>query len=405
MESMLEYALLWKLQKSSARYYHKKEDGMIYLDNAATTWPKPEAVYAAMDKAGREEAGNPGRSGHALSLAAGRVVEDARLAVASLLGLPHPERLIFTLNATDALNLALFGLLRPGDHVVTDSLGHNSLTRPLAVLETEGVAVTKVSADPVNGADPQEIKRALRPKTRLIAVTHVSNVAGTTNPLPEIQAVAQAAGVRLLVDASQSAGCRPLPVVPDLLAFPGHKALLGPQGTGALYAGPEIDLRPLRFGGTGSFSESLTQPAILPDRYESGTANTPGLAGLAAGARFLQAKGLAAVAAEEARLANILLDGLAQIQGVRIYGPPPGPERAGVVSFRIKGLPPVDIAAILDQSFGIAVRAGLHCAPDAHRSLGTLEGGTVRASLSPLNTEADAEAFVAAVASIAGEVF
>jgi cysteine desulfurase family protein len=377
---------------------------LIYLDNAATSWPKPEAVYAAIDKAGREQAGNPGRSGHALSLAAGRVVEDARLAVASLLDLSHPERLVFTLNATDALNLALFGFLQPGDHVVTDSLGHNSLTRPLAALETAGVAVTKVPSDPVNGVDPQEIKRSIRPATRLIAVTHVSNVAGTVNPLPEIQAVARAAGIRLLVDASQSAGCRPLPAGVDLLAFPGHKALLGPQGTGALFTGPEIELRPLRFGGTGSFSESATQPSIFPDRYESGTANTPGLAGLAAGARFLQSRGLAAVAAEEARLANILWTGLADIRGVQLYGPPPGPERAGVVSFRIAGAPPADVAAILDQSFGIAVRAGLHCAPDAHRTLGTLAGGTVRASLGPLNSEAELEVFVTAVAGIAREL-
>ncbi|MDR1960995.1 MAG: aminotransferase class V-fold PLP-dependent enzyme [Gracilibacteraceae bacterium] len=376
---------------------------MIYLDNAATSWPKPEAVYAAADRALREQSGNPGRSGHKLSLAAGRLIEEARLLAARLFGVSEPERIVFTASATEALNLALHGLLRPGAHVVTSSAEHNSVIRPLAALSAE---VSKVPADLAAGVDPDRLEAALRPDTALVAITHISNVTGTENPIREIGALCRARGIPFLVDAAQSAGAAPIDTEGmniDLLAFPGHKGLLGPQGTGGLYVGAAAALRPLKQGGTGSFSASARQPARLPDRYESGTPNTPGLAGLAAGLRYIAEIGVGRIRAREAELANRLLAGLATIPGLRLFGPPPGPTRAGVVSFTLEGHDAMDISFILDDSFDIAVRAGLHCAPDAHAAAGTLSaGGTVRISAGCFTTEEEIDRCVEAVGEIAG---
>jgi cysteine desulfurase family protein len=378
---------------------------MIYLDNAATSWPKPEAVYEAADRTLRAQSGNPGRSGHRLSLAAGRAVEEARSLAAQLFGVSEPERIVFTSNATEALNLALHGLLRPGAHVITDTLEHNSVTRPLAALSAFGAEVTKVPADPAQGVDPNRVAAACRDNTALVVMTHISNVTGAENPIREIGALCRARGVPLLVDAAQSAGAAPLDVRTmqiDLLAFSGHKGLLGPPGTGGLYVGV-APLRPLKQGGTGSFSESDLQPEHLPDRYESGTLNIPGLAGLAAGiSHIISGGGVERIRAREALLANRLLTGLAPIPGLRLYGPPPGPVRAGVVSFTLAGYDVTDVAFILDNSFAIAVRAGLHCAPDAHATLGTLlTGGTVRVSVGCFTTEEEVDRCVEAVASVA----
>ncbi|MDR1320198.1 MAG: aminotransferase class V-fold PLP-dependent enzyme [Gracilibacteraceae bacterium] len=376
---------------------------MIYLDNAATSWPKPETVYAAADKALREQSGNPGRSGHKLSLAAGRVVEEARLWAARLFGVSAPERVVFTANATEALNLALHGLLAPGAHVITDALTHNSVARPLAALT--GVEVGRAPGDPERGVDLDGLASLWRPNTALVVMTHISNVTGTENPVREIGALCRACGTLFLVDAAQSAGLAPIDVEAmniDLLAFPGHKGLLGPQGTGGLYVGAAARLRPLKQGGTGSFSESAQQPRRLPDRYESGTANTAGLAGLTAGIRYIMETGVARIQAREAEWANRLLHGLADIPGVRLYGPPPGPSRAGVVSFTLAGYDPAEAAFILDDSFDIAVRAGLHCAPGAHAALGTLEaGGTVRVSPGCFTTAAEIDRCLEAVVELA----
>jgi cysteine desulfurase family protein len=375
---------------------------VVYLDNAATSWPKPEAVYRAADEALRFRSGNPGRSGHKLSLAAGRVLEETRFLAARLFNIPKPENVIFTLNATDAINLALKGLLKKGDHVLTSAIEHNSVARPLEALRAAGVEVSKVPASPLTGIDIAQA--AIRPNTRLAVVTHVSNVTGTVNPVAALGALCRSRGIVLLVDAAQSAGVFPIDVEAmniDLLAFPGHKGLLGPQGTGGLYIREGLVLAPLREGGTGSRSEDLTQPASSPDRYESGTANTAGLAGLGAGIKFILETGVEAIHRKEAMLASRLIEGLARIEGVSVYGPPAGDDRSGVVSFNIKNRESGQAAAILDSAFDIAVRAGLHCAVDAHRSFGTLDGGTIRASAGYFNSPEDIDRCLEAVRELA----
>ncbi len=380
---------------------------MIYLDNAATSWPKPETVYRASDEALRR-GGSPGRSGHKLSNAAGRTVEEARIALARLFNAPKPDRIVFTLNATDALNLALKGILKNGDHVITSSMEHNSVARPLEALRSIGVEVTKVAMSPISGVDIQDVSAAIKENTKLMVFSHVSNVTGTVNPIADIGKLCHENGILFLVDAAQSAGAIPIDVMKmkiDLLAFPGHKSLLGPGGIGGLYIKEGLLLNPLREGGTGSFSEMLTQPEKVPDRYESGTMNTPGIAGLAEGVRFLFEHGVETIQKKEAALTNMLLNGISEISGITVFGPPPGELRVGVVSLLINEMEPIQTAIILDSMFDIAVRAGLHCAPDAHITLGTLEtGGTVRLSIGAFNTENDIELCLEALRSIAEEV-
>jgi cysteine desulfurase family protein len=379
---------------------------MIYLDNAATSWPKPEEVYRASDEALRR-GGNPGRSGHKLSIVAGRTVEEARILLARLFAVSNPESIIFTLNTTDALNLAIKGILEKGDHVITSSMEHNSVARPLEALKSNGVEVTKVASSPISGVDIQEVKAAIKENTRLMVFSHVSNVTGTVNPIEEIGKLCHDNGILFLVDAAQSAGVIPIDVTKmkiDLLAFPGHKSLLGPVGTGGLFIREGLSLKPIREGGTGSFSELLLQPEKMPDRYESGTLNTSGIAGLAAGVRFLLEQGVETLQEKEAILTNKLLEGISQISGITFFGPPPGKLRTGVVSLLIKGVEPAQTTIILDNVFDIAVRAGLHCAPDTHWTLGTLEsGGTVRLSIGAFNTEEEINFCLEALRSIAEE--
>jgi cysteine desulfurase family protein len=380
---------------------------MIYLDNAATTWPKPEQVYEAVSEAMRHRGGNPGRSAHKTSAAAGKALDGARFSLAKLLGARDPNRIVFTNNATDALNLAIGGVLSPGDHAVTSSMEHNSVTRPLEHLREGGVEYTRVRMDPAEGIDPKDIENALRPNTKLVALTHASNVTGTVNPVGAVGALCRERGVLFLVDGAQSVGSLPVDVEAmhiDLLAFPGHKGLFGPTGTGGLYIAEGVKVRPARYGGTGVFSESPGQPDELPYRYESGTQNSHGLAGLDAGVRFITERTTGAIHACELGLVNALIDGLSVIPNVTVYGPPAGAERAAVVSFNIEGLSCAEAALILDASFDIAVRAGLHCAPDAHRTLGTFEqGGTVRVSPGFFNTEDDIARCVEGIAEVAQE--
>jgi cysteine desulfurase family protein len=381
------------------------EGNLIYLDNAATSWPKPESVYAAVNLVMRERCGNPGRSGHKMSLAAQQVVSEARLLAAKFFNALAPDHIIFGLNATDALNLAIHGTLKSGNHVITSAMEHNSVARPLEMLKKSGVEITKLHTDPVNGLEPGVVNAAIKSNTRLVAITHVSNVTGTVNPVADIGKICREHGVLFLVDSAQSAGVIPIDVREmniDMLAFAGHKSLLGPQGTGGLYIGPGVDIPTLRQGGTGSQSDSLAQPETLPEKYESGTANTPGLAGLASGLRYIAEKTVEGIWAHEARLASALIDALSTIKGITIYGPPAGPHRSGVVSLTIDSLDAADAAMILDSSFDIAVRAGLHCAPDAHKTLGTFEhGGTIRVSIGCMNTEKEIECFAEAIARIA----
>lgn len=377
---------------------------MIYLDNAATSWPKPEKVYQAADRVFRLDSGNPGRSGHRLSLAAGRHIENTRLLAARLFNAPNPASIVFTLNTTDALNLAIKGVLVPGDHVIASSMEHNSVARPLEAL-SRGVEYTKVDASPITGTDAGAVMAALRPNTRLIVMTHISNVTGTENPIAEIGALCRQRGILFLVDAAQSAGSRVIDVQGmniDLLAFPGHKGLLGPQGTGGLYIREGLVLSTLREGGTGSHSENLNQPQDSPGRYESGTANTAGIAALGEGIALLLEEGVQKTGEREAALASRLIEGLAEIPGITLYGPGPGKNRSGTVSVVIDSLEPAQAALILDSSFDIAVRSGLHCAPDAHRLIGTLNtGGTVRISAGYYTTNDDIDQCLDALKELA----
>lgn len=378
---------------------------MIYLDNAATSFRKPESVYAAVDHALRHCSGNPGRSGHRVSMLANDVIRKTRMRCASLFNAESAEQIIFCSNATDALNLAIKGMLGPGDHAVTTSMEHNSVARPLEAMKKNGVDITKVESSSVYGTDPESIRKSLKKNTRLVVVTHISNVTGTVNDITEIGRICRERGTAFLVDAAQSAGAMPIDVREmniDLLAFPGHKSLLGPQGTGGLYVRKGIRLSHLKEGGTGRSSESLIQPDSMPEGYESGTVNVPGIAGLGAGISFIDETGIDKIQEKEETAVRSILDGLSSIKNVTVYGPPAGHPRGAVISFNIRGMAPQDVAVLLDAAYGIAVRGGLHCAPDAHATIGTLSsGGTVRVSPNYFTDENEIESFIIAVEEIA----
>jgi len=377
---------------------------MIYFDNAATSWPKPPAVRAVLSEYFGEAGGNPGRSGHRMSVAAARIVETARETLAELLHSNDASRVVFTHNATHALNLALYGVLRSGDHVVTTSIEHNSVMRPLRHLEKSGVELTVVACAPDGTLDLDDVRRALCPGTRLLVTTHGSNVAGTLSPIGALAALARYNGVLHLVDAAQTAGAIPIDVQEmglDLLAFTGHKGLLGPTGTGGLYVREGVALAPLIRGGTGSDSAHEIQPEFMPDVYESGTQNVAGIAGLAAGGRFLSEIGIEAVQAHERKLVAQFIAGASEIAGITLYGPKDTALQCGLVSFNVAGATPSEAGLILDESFGIMARTGLHCAPAAHRTLGTFPTGTVRFSFGWFNTAAEVEAALKALTQIA----
>ena len=371
---------------------------MIYFDNAATSNPKPPDVVNAVQQALLESA-NPGRSGHALSINAGRIVLSVREELAALFGVDDPFRFVFCFNCTDALNQAIKGTLSRGDHVVASALDHNSVLRPLKGLERRGlIDVTLVSPREDGFLHPADYEAALTPRTRLAVLTHASNVTGAVQPLDAIAQRCRSRGVLLLLDAAQTAGVLPLALDNiDLCAMPGHKGLLGPQGIGALYIRPGLTLGPLREGGTGSSSENWFQPAEMPERYESGTLNTPGIAGLLEGIRYVRAN-LDEIQAHERRLSGVLLYGLKATLGVTVYSPES--HRVGVVSFNVGDESSGSIADALDRE-GMAVRGGLHCAPMAHAFLGTLKRGAVRASVGYANTLGEVETFLACIKRLA----
>ncbi len=380
---------------------------MIYLDNAATSWPKPPQVMEAMRRFLGEVGANPGRSGHRLSIEAARVVYRAREAVAGLLGVADPLRVVFCANATHALNLAICGLLSPGEHVVTTSMEHNSVMRPLRALEAEGVVVTVAPCSPQGMLDPAEVERSLRPATKMIVMTHASNVVGTLLPVAEVAGLARSHDLLLLVDGAQSAGALPISLTDlgaDLFAFTGHKALCGPTGTGGLVIGERVDvsrLRPLLRGGTGSRSAAETQPDFLPDKFESGTMNAVGLAGLEAGVRWLTEQGVDDLRAKERALTARLLEGLRDIQGVDVKGTLDASQQLPVVSFTVAGLDPAEVGLRLDEEYGIAARVGLHCSPGAHRTLGTFPTGTVRFALGAFTTKDEVDRAVDSIRRVA----
>lgn len=377
---------------------------MIYFDNAATSWPKPAAVRSALDDYFGEGGGNPGRSGHRMSIRAAHIVEKAREELTEFFGAADPSRVVFTQNATHALNLALYGLLQPRDHVVTTSIEHNSVMRPLRHLESLGVELTVVPCTPEGMVDLNMMRAALRPGTRLLVTTHGSNVVGTLTPVAALASLARQQNILYLVDAAQTAGAIPIDVQAigvDLLAFGGHKGLLGPTGTGGLYIRDGIMLAPLMRGGTGSDSAHEIQPDFLPDAYESGTLNVAGIAGLAAGVRFLSKIGIEAVMTHERTLVAQFLAAASQIPGIIVYGTRDPAQHCGVVSFNIAGAIPSEVGLILDQSFSIMARTGLHCAPSTHRTIGTFPVGTVRYSFGWFNTAAEVDVAMDALRQIA----
>lgn len=379
---------------------------MIYCDNAATSWPKPEAVYQAMENFMRHWGASPGRSGHRLSIEAGRVVYEAREILAQLFNLDDPLRIVFTKNATEALNIAICGVLRPGDHVITSSMEHNSVMRPLHFMEEQGVSLTVIKCSPTGVLDPQEVEKAMRAHTRLIVLNHASNVVGTLQSVDEIGTIAKRHNLLFCLDTAQTAGAYPIDMKAmniDLLAFTGHKSLFGPPGTGGLCIakGVEKFLEPIMRGGTGSASESEYHPGFLPDKYESGTPNTVGLAGLNAGVDFVLTQGIANIRLREEKLTRLLIDGMQKIPHVIFYGCCDAREQAAVVSFNIAGLSSAEVAMKLDEDYEIMCRPGLQCAPRAHQTLGTFPFGTVRLSPGYFTTDDDISLILGAVATIA----
>ena len=379
---------------------------MIYLDNAATSWPKPSRVKEAMVRFIEEIGANPGRSGHLLSIEAARVLYEAREALAGLFHVGDPLRIVFTLNATESLNLALKGLLKPGDHVITSSMEHNSVMRPLRTLEKKGIELTVIACSGHGRLDPLEVRRNIRSNTRMVVLNHASNVTGTLLPIRNVGTIAREHNLLFLVDAAQTAGAVPIDFEEegiDLLAFTGHKGLYGPQGTGGLVIGERVnekEMISLKQGGTGSRSEFEEQPDFLPDCFESGTPNGVGIAGLLAGVQFVQDKGIDSIHQREIVLMDRLVEGLKAIPEVTLYGAGNPDDRIATLSFNIAGLSPSEGAFRLEKEFGILSRPGLHCAPAAHRTLGTFPAGTIRFALSVFNREEEIETAIEAVSHV-----
>jgi cysteine desulfurase family protein len=375
----------------------------VYLDNAATSWPKPETVYQAVDHFMREVGATPGRGGYQQEEDAQQIADETRSALAKLFNAPDPQGVAFTLNATQAINMALKGWLHPGDHVVTSSIEHNAMWRPLKALEKRGVEITAVSCEPDGVLGPADVEAALRPDTRLVALLHASNVLGTILPIAEIGEIVHHHKAPLLVDAAQTAGSYPIDMQAmgiDLLAFAGHKGTYGPPGTGGLVVMPGIHLETWVEGGSGFPSRPETMPDELPLRLEAGTQNSAGIAGLLAGVQFVLEQGVEKIRAHEMSLANRLIDQLQAIPGLRILGPANQEHRTAVVSVTVDNYIPDQLSAVLDKVFAVATRAGLHCAPQAHIVAGTLENGALRFSPGYFNTAEEIDFAVNALQDI-----
>ena len=376
---------------------------MIYMDNAATSFPKAPGVAEAMGNAVRMLGGNPGRGGHSAAGSAAEEVYLCRENLARLFGIVNPERIAFTLNCTDSLNVGLKGILRRGDRVITTDMEHNAVVRPLRRLEEAGIMVDVAHADPEGRVALSSIAPLRTPNTRLIVMTHASNVCGTKNPIREIGAWARREGILFMVDAAQTAGIVPIHAEHDcidILCFPGHKGLLGPQGTGGIYVREGISIRPLREGGTGADSESPYMPNFFPDRLEGGTVNLPGIIGLKKSTEYLLIEG-ESVQKKESESIRQMTNGLHEIPHIRVVGKRSEAERVGVFSIVVPGMDSVECAECLERLFDIAVRSGLHCAPWAHRALGTLSTGTVRFSLSPFTERDEIDAALSALRFLA----
>ncbi len=385
---------------------------VLYFDNAATSWPKPPAVGQRMAAFLDSEAANPGRAGHRMAVGAEKMIDAVRKQLTDFVGGTDHHRLVFAMNGTDALNIAMKGLLRHGDHVITTTLEHNSVSRPLVAMAEAGfIELTRVGFSSDSGViDPEDIRRALRPNTRLVAVTHGSNVLGTVQPIAAVGHMLRQINngrTRFLVDGAQTLGVVPIHVQTDaidILAFPGHKSLLGPTGTGGLYVNTGVTLDELsafREGGTGGDSSSPTMPRLFPYFLEGGTPNTVGIAGLGAAVEFVVAHGPEKTLAHERAMVQAIIDRLADNPKVTIYGPKSAANRVGTLSLNIEGYTPQEAGGILDESFSIAVRPGLHCSPYAHQALGTFPDGTVRVSPGHFNTNEELNVLLNALAEMA----
>lgn len=383
----------------------------LYMDNAATSRPKPAGVAEAMSRYAMDLGASAGRGAYSEAVETGELIFECRRRLNRLFHGEKPEHFVFTLNCSDALNLAIKGLVDPDKrgHAICTHIDHNSILRPLHALEARGsITQTRVPVDPATGlVDPDDIREAIRRDTRLIAITHVSNVTGTVQPVREIGRIARERGIPFVVDAAQSAGHVPIDVREDcidLLAAPGHKALLGPLGTGLLYIRPGLEksLRTLREGGTGSVSEQAVQPDFMPDKYEPGSHNAIGIIGLSEGVRWVAGQTVQKLAAHDVELMRTFIDGITDVEGLAYYGPQGVRNRIGVFSVRIDGYEPHELSAILESHYGILTRSGIHCAPLAHAALGTAElGGTTRLSFGPFLSVQDVAYATDALAEIA----
>jgi cysteine desulfurase family protein len=380
---------------------------MYYLDNAATTFPKPQQVYDKIYKVMTEYGANPGRSGHKLAIKAGREIYATRELLAGFFNVKDPFNIVFTASATESLNIAIKGILKTGDHIITTSMEHNSVLRPIKELEKIGVEHTIVWANDLGQIDVDRIKNEIKENTKMIVTTHISNLTGTIMPIEEIAKIAKKYGVIYLVDAAQSAGVYDIDISRlgmDLLAFPGHKSLLGPQGTGGLYIREGLDIDNLMQGGTGSDSHSLIHPNIMPDKFESGTPNSPGIIGLGEGINFINNTGIANIRKYEEELTEHFIREASKIDGLTIYGPKNTDLQAAVVALNLDNMDSSELAYILNEEFDIYVRPGLHCAPLAHKTIGTLDQGAVRFSFGYFNNHEEIEYSIKALNKIRKEL-
>jgi cysteine desulfurase/selenocysteine lyase len=405
--AMMRSAATWRAPSpgpSPARGEGQVNNG-VYMDNAATSFPKPDSVEKALLAFHRDIGASAGRGAYPRAVASGRLLDDTRRLLVRLFNARHPERMVFTFNASDALNLAIKGIgWKAGDSAVVSMMEHNSVLRPLhALKERVGIKIIKVKASAEGLIDPIDVARAIEPHTRLIAVVHASNVAGTIQPVAEVGDIARRKGIPFLVDAAQSAGALPIDVEAmkiDLLAFPGHKALLGPLGTGGLYIREGLELATLKEGGTGSQSEHEVQPDFLPDRYEPGSHNALGIAGWKAGLEYVLETGVQAIRAREEQLTAQFLEGLKRIPGVAVYGSPAASDRVAVVLIRAADLAPAELSHRLFERGGLMTRSGLHCAPGAHQAVGTYPQGATRFSFGCFNTPQDVDQALQTLAAL-----
>lgn len=369
----------------------------IYFDNAATSWPKPPEMINAMQQFSDHVGANPGRAGHQMSIQSARIVYETRQALADHFNCADPLRVVFSANVTEALNLAIFGLLKPGDHVITTSMEHNAVMRPLRYLQSHGVQVTTIKCSSEGYLDPTEIRKQIEPETKMVIMTHASNVTGTILPVHEVGQITHDHGLLFLVDAAQTAGVLPIDMQQDhidLLAFTGHKSLYGPMGTGGLVIAEQVNLamfNPLKMGGTGSNSEKEEQPDFLPDKFESGTLNVIGLAGLNASLQWIQKTGISQIRSHEEELTARLLEGLKQIDIIQVFGSGNSNQKTAVIPFILKGKDNADVGGLLNDRFGIFCRVGLHCSPSAARTIGTFPDGTIRFSFGYFNQLSEIE--------------